>query len=348
MIVALGGVAQDARRAATAWIADVVPGDEVVTSIRPIGPTSRSRPIWPPRPGVARVSPIATFEVAFRGVRLDAAAVVGARPPRRRPADVRRRRPDRRAQRPRRGRLGDRPGEPRRRLGLRVGDELGFPVGGGRDGPAAGRRDRRPVDPGAVRRVDPRRLVGRDRRLRRQRRRCLRGPVRAGRDGRATGPALAAVAGGYALEANPVDRIAGPSRDPARVFGLFDALALVAVIVAALGIVNTLTMNVYERVREIGVLRATGMTRPQVWRMVVVEAGVLGVVGAILGCLTGIVVGAVVIGSRRRRAPPARSSRTGGARPRGGRVRGRRRDAGRLLAGPPRGRVSIVRAVQFE
>ena len=78
-------------------------------------------------------------------------------------------------------------------------------------------------------------------------------------------------------------------------FGLFDALALVAVIVAALGIVNTLTMNVYERVREIGVLRATGMTRPQVWRMVVVEAGVLGVVGAILGCVTGLVVGAVMI-----------------------------------------------------
>ena len=45
-------------------------------------------------------------------------------------------------------------------------------------------------------------------------------------------------------------------------------------IVAALGIVNTLTMNVLERVREIGVLRAAGMTRRQVWRSVVVEAGV--------------------------------------------------------------------------
>ncbi|HSS35306.1 MAG TPA: FtsX-like permease family protein, partial [Patescibacteria group bacterium] len=38
MIVALGGVAQDARRAATAWIAGVVPGDVLVSSIRPIGP----------------------------------------------------------------------------------------------------------------------------------------------------------------------------------------------------------------------------------------------------------------------------------------------------------------------
>ena len=45
-----------------------------------------------------------------------------------------------------------------------------------------------------------------------------------------------------------------------RVFGLFDALAIIAVIVAALGIVNTLSMNVLERVRELGVLRAAGMT----------------------------------------------------------------------------------------
>ena len=71
-------------------------------------------------------------------------------------------------------------------------------------------------------------------------------------------------------------------------------------------------MNVYERVREIGVLRAAGMTRPQVWRMVVVEAGVLGVVGAIVGCLTGIVVGRR---SSSVSAPVAasawRSSRTG-------------------------------------
>ena len=52
-------------------------------------------------PGVARVSPLATFEVAFRGVRLDVAAVVGRRPARRRPADVGRRRPDGSAQRAR-------------------------------------------------------------------------------------------------------------------------------------------------------------------------------------------------------------------------------------------------------
>ena len=68
-----------------------------------------------------------------------------------------------------------------------------------------------------------------------------------------------------------------------------------AVLIAALGIVNTLTMNVIERVREIGILRAAGMTRRQVWRSVVVEAGVLGLAGALLGIVLGLVVGGLMV-----------------------------------------------------
>jgi len=71
-------------------------------------------------------------------------------------------------------------------------------------------------------------------------------------------------------------------------FGLLDALAVVALLVAALGIVNTLTMNVLERVREIGVLRAAGLARRQVWRMIVVEAAILGLVGAAVGAAAGL------------------------------------------------------------
>jgi putative ABC transport system permease protein len=48
-------------------------------------------------------------------------------------------------------------------------------------------------------------------------------------------------------------------------------------------------------VREIGILRATGMTRTQVWRSVVVEAGVLGLAGALLGIVLGLVVGALMV-----------------------------------------------------
>jgi putative ABC transport system permease protein len=67
------------------------------------------------------------------------------------------------------------------------------------------------------------------------------------------------------------------------------------VIVAALGIVNTLTVSVLERVRELGVLRAAGMTRGQVRRSVVVEAGILGIVGSALGIVTGLVAGVILV-----------------------------------------------------
>ena len=74
------------------------------------------------------------------------------------------------------------------------------------------------------------------------------------------------------------------------------SLSLVAVVVASLGIVNTLTMNVLERVREIGVLRAAGMTRRQVWRSVVVEAGITGLVGAMCGVVAGVLIGGLMVG----------------------------------------------------
>jgi putative ABC transport system permease protein len=103
-------------------------------------------------------------------------------------------------------------------------------------------------------------------------------------------PRLEAAARGLALEPNPLERVAGAVDEAlGRVFGLFDVLAIIAVIVAALGIVNTLSMNVLERVREIGVLRAAGMTTRQVRRTVVVEAGIVGVVGTVLGVVTGLV-----------------------------------------------------------
>jgi putative ABC transport system permease protein len=109
-------------------------------------------------------------------------------------------------------------------------------------------------------------------------------------------PALATAAGLVGLEANPIERVQGAVADAlARVFGVFDALAIVAVIVAALGIVNTLTMGVVERIREIGLLRAIGMSRRQVMRMVIVEAAILGVVGVVIGSVAGLGAGAVLL-----------------------------------------------------
>ena len=108
--------------------------------------------------------------------------------------------------------------------------------------------------------------------------------------------ALRDVATINALDFVTLDRIKGAVDDAlGRIFGLFDALAAVAVLIAALGIVNTLTMNVIERVREIGILRAAGMTRRQVWRSVVVEAGILGLAGALVGVVLGLLVGALMV-----------------------------------------------------
>jgi putative ABC transport system permease protein len=69
---------------------------------------------------------------------------------------------------------------------------------------------------------------------------------------------------------------------------LFDVLALIAMIVAGLGVVNTLSMNVLERTREIGMLRSLGMTRGQIGKMILAEAGMMGLIGAVFGLLFGL------------------------------------------------------------
>jgi putative ABC transport system permease protein len=295
MVVALGWSAQATRTAALAWLEDVIPGDEVVSSIRPVAPDENVQQTLATLPGVARVTPIGTFDLAFRGYRVDAAAVVGE---------------DLLAD----GRLhavsGDRaaalagldaggsvilPISVAERLGLRVGDtmsvlltggghldlrvaaivEHSIPASGGEAvlvgwGDATGRLGLTGADAFAVRYTPGAGLADRDN--------------------------LHATATQLALEANPLSSIQGAVSDAlARIFGLFDALAIVAVIVAALGMVNTLTMGVLERVRELGLLRAIGMSRGQATRIVVVEAAVLGIVGVVLGSATGLAVGALML-----------------------------------------------------
>jgi putative ABC transport system permease protein len=70
--------------------------------------------------------------------------------------------------------------------------------------------------------------------------------------------------------------------------GLFYGLAVLILIPAALGLLNTLTINILERTREIGVVRAVGGSRGQVRRMVMGEALLLGIFGAAMGVLAGV------------------------------------------------------------
>jgi putative ABC transport system permease protein len=294
MVVALGGVGQHARAAAGSWIADVVPGDLVVTSIRPIGTDEGVVEILGSLPGVDHVSPIATFDLAVAGARVDGAVMDGA---------------DLAAD----GRLRFVEGDREAALeALDLGGAVLVPravaerddldVGGtltvaGADGTAVRLRIAGIVERTLPGRTGETLVVGWDDAARLGAAGADAFAVRFEPSATAAErAALAEEARALALEPVPLERIngaIGAALD--RVFGLFDALALVAVIIASLGIVNTLTMNVLERVREIGVLRAAGMTRRQVWRSVVVEAGITGLAGAILGVVTGLAVGALMV-----------------------------------------------------
>jgi putative ABC transport system permease protein len=73
------------------------------------------------------------------------------------------------------------------------------------------------------------------------------------------------------------------------------ALLVLSLIIAWLGIVNTLALSVFERTREIGLLRAVGMASSQVRRMIRLEAVVIALFGAMLGVLLGIGYGTALV-----------------------------------------------------
>lgn len=76
---------------------------------------------------------------------------------------------------------------------------------------------------------------------------------------------------------------------------LFDVLGAIGLVVAALGVINTMLMNVFERTRELGGLRSLGMSQAQVRRMIMAEATAIGFIGAIFGLGFGAVLTDVFI-----------------------------------------------------
>lgn len=72
------------------------------------------------------------------------------------------------------------------------------------------------------------------------------------------------------------------------------ALLGLAIVIAVLGIVNTLALSVIERTREVGLLRAIGMQRRQLRRMVRLESVAIALLGAVLGMVMGVVFGVVL------------------------------------------------------
>ncbi|MEM7141216.1 MAG: FtsX-like permease family protein [Actinomycetota bacterium] len=76
---------------------------------------------------------------------------------------------------------------------------------------------------------------------------------------------------------------------------VFNVLLLVAIIIALLGIAITLALSVFERTRELGLVRAVGMTSQQMLRMVLFEGAIIAVFGGVLGVLLGTVFGSAAV-----------------------------------------------------
>jgi ABC-type antimicrobial peptide transport system permease subunit len=73
--------------------------------------------------------------------------------------------------------------------------------------------------------------------------------------------------------------------------GVLNAFAFIALLAAAFGIVNTLLMSVQERTREIGLMKAMGMSNGRVFALFSIEAAIIGLLGSVLGVLVAVLVG---------------------------------------------------------
>jgi putative ABC transport system permease protein len=118
-----------------------------------------------------------------------------------------------------------------------------------------------------------------------------------GVDPGAARPALEAVVADYPnAEMNDKDQyIAKVGGQLDTVLNMMTGMLAMAIVIALLGIANTLALSIMERKREIGLLRAVGMTRRQVRRMIRWEAVLIAVFGAVVGMLVGVGLGVAVV-----------------------------------------------------
>lgn len=80
-----------------------------------------------------------------------------------------------------------------------------------------------------------------------------------------------------------------------KTFAITYSLEIIAILVAVLGLFNTLVSLILERKRETGILRFIGAFTQQIKRMVLIEAGILGLIGSAMGLIAGVVVSYILI-----------------------------------------------------
>src|SRR5665213_283758 len=72
---------------------------------------------------------------------------------------------------------------------------------------------------------------------------------------------------------------------------MFTLIGSIALLVATIGIANTMVMAIYERTREIGILKAMGASRGEIRQMFMMEAGFIGLIGGVIGLILGWLIG---------------------------------------------------------
>jgi putative ABC transport system permease protein len=89
--------------------------------------------------------------------------------------------------------------------------------------------------------------------------------------------------------------VTGQTQWIGQILGILWVLLALAVIVSLFGIVNTLVLSTFERMRELGTLRAVGMTRRQVRRMVRHESVITALIGAVIGIVAGLGLAGIAV-----------------------------------------------------
>ena len=74
----------------------------------------------------------------------------------------------------------------------------------------------------------------------------------------------------------------------------------IALVIGAIGMLNTMIVSVFERTSEIGVLRAIGWRKSRIFRMILMESGILCVAGAVFGTLLALLTFALSAAGRQR------------------------------------------------